>query len=654
MRDPFWQSAKILLGFRRQLLIALVGALVSAACFGAGIGMLLPTIQLLLNQDPPGEEFAPAIKRLDDPNAPPEYHKAAAWLRESHPEQDVRSPLHQIVERKLNRETNPQFVRDIGKAIEAHLPTDPLGSFAVVMGLMAVLTLIGSVGRYVHELLVVTVVFRAGQVWRTRVFERLILAPMDLSVKQGYADNVSRLISDTSQMTNGYQAILGKTVAELLKGAAALTVALYLNPWLTLLALTTAPAIAVLLRKFAKRIRRASTMAMKERGRMLAMLNESLGGLAVVKSHNAEGFERRRFHRVNRDLVRQQMRARQAKALASPVIESLSLFSVMGVAIAAVALIYRYGYSPTDFVVVLGALGAAGASVRPLSTLNNDLSEADAAAKRVLDVLQLPIEPLHVDTRTVQANLPRHEREVWFDRVSYTYPGAASPALKSVTLRVPHGQTVAIVGGNGAGKTTLLSTLPRLLKPSEGRVLIDGVDIAPVDLRSLRSQIAVVSQQSTLFEGTIAQNIAYGRRHENMDRITAAARAAFADEFVRALPLGYETMLGEGGSGLSGGQKQRLCIARAILRDPTILILDEATSQIDADSEAKITQALKELRLGRTTFIIAHRLSTVVDSDLIVVMGDGGIIDQGTHEELLGRCEAYISLTRNQLRTPVA
>jgi ATP-binding cassette, subfamily B, bacterial MsbA len=654
MRNPFWQSAKILLGFKRPLLIALVGALVSAGCFGAGIGMLVPTIQLLLNKDEPGHELDPAIKRLEDPNAPPEYHKAADWLRQNHPEYDSRPPLTQLVDRKLGAEKNPQIVRDVGKAIEAHLPTDPLGSFAVVMGFIAVLTLIGSVGRYIHELLVVTVVFRAGQVWRTRVFERLILAPMDLSVKQGYADNVSRLISDTTQMTNGYQAILGKTVAELLKGAAALTVALLINPWLTMLALTTAPLIAVLLRKFAKRVRRASNLAMKQRGRMLAMLNESLGSLAVVKSHNAEGFERRRFHRVNRDMVRQQMRARQAKALASPVVESLALLAVMGVATAAAVLIYRHGYQPTEFMVVLVALGAAGASVRPLSTLNNDLAEAGAAATRVLGVLDLPIEPLHIDTRTEQPTLRRHEREVWFDRVSYSYPGAASPALKSVSLRVPHGQTVAIVGGNGAGKTTLLSTLPRLLRPSDGRVLIDGVDIAPVDLRSLRSQIAVVSQQSTLFEGTIAQNIAYGRRHESMDRITAAARAAFADEFVRALPLGYETMLGESGSGLSGGQKQRLCIARAILRDPTILILDEATSQIDADSEAKITQALAELRLGRTTFIIAHRLSTVVDSDLIVVMGDGGIIDQGTHDELLSRCETYISLTRNQLRTPMA
>ncbi|MFW6033262.1 MAG: ABC transporter ATP-binding protein, partial [Phycisphaeraceae bacterium] len=292
-----------------------------------------------------------------------------------------------------------------------------------------------------------------------------------------------------------------------------------------------------------------------------------------------------------------------------------------------------------------------GASFRPLANLNNDLQEAAAAASRIREVLELPVEPnvrgSHREGRPV---LPRHRESVRFDHVSYHYPGSETPALEGVDLEVAHGENIAIVGPNGAGKSTLLNLLPRLNEPSAGRVLIDGKDIAKVSLRSLRRQIAVVTQQTVLFEGTIAENVAYGQRHIPRERVVTAAKAAYAHEFIDRLPAGYDTHLGEGGAGLSGGQKQRLAIARAILRDPAILILDEATSQIDAESEARINRALAEFREGRTTFVIAHRLSTVVDADRIVVMVDGQIADQGTHGELLGRCPVYQTLTQTQLQ----
>ena len=215
------------------------------------------------------------------------------------------------------------------------------------------------------------------------------------------------------------------------------------------------------------------------------------------------------------------------------------------------------------------------------------------------------------------------------------------------------------MGPNGCGKTTLASLLPRLLEPSSGRVLIDGIDIATVDLRSLRRQISMVTQETVLFRGTVAENIAFGiekstpDRHERMNRIIDAARRAHADEFIRNLPNGYETDLAEQGASLSGGERQRLAIARAILRDPAILILDEATSQIDAESEAHINAALAEFCQGRTALLIAHRLSTVHNADRIVVMDDARIVAQGTHEQLLGSCELYQRLTRTQLLAPM-
>ena len=295
-------------------------------------------------------------------------------------------------------------------------------------------------------------------------------------------------------------------------------------------------------------------------------------------------------------------------------------------------------------------LGAAGASLKPLTALHTQIKEADAAAKRLIEGSQIEGEPIGRDERSEHPVLARHYRSIEFDNVFYTYRGADTPALRGVSLRADHGQTIAIVGGNGSGKTTLLNLVPRLTSPSSGRVLVDDTDIAGVNLKSLRRQIAVVPQQSILFEGTIADNIAYGLLDAKRDQIVEAATAAFAHDFIKTLPDTYDTMLGEGGAGLSGGQKQRICIARAILRNPAILILDEATSQIDADSEAKINRAMVSIRTGRTTFIIAHRLSTVVDSDMIVVMADGMIVDRGTHAELLGRCEIYQTLTHTQLQ----
>ena len=269
----------------------------------------------------------------------------------------------------------------------------------------------------------------------------------------------------------------------------------------------------------------------------------------------------------------------------------------------------------------------------------------------MFELLAMPVEPMGKHRPQKTMPLPRHCQTVTLENLSFRYDDESQPVIDDVCLEIPFGQTVAIVGANGSGKTTLLNFIPRLLTPHSGRVLIDGIDIKTVRLRPLREQIAVVTQQSILFEGSIADNIAYGRHHATEEMIIDAAKTAHADEFIRALPEGYKTMLGEHGEGLSGGQRQRVCIARAILRNPAILILDEATSQIDADSEAKINQALRDIRRGRTVFVVAHRLSTVIDVDQIVVLDRGRVIDQGKHTELLERCHLYQTLAQTQLQT---
>jgi ABC-type multidrug transport system fused ATPase/permease subunit len=270
----------------------------------------------------------------------------------------------------------------------------------------------------------------------------------------------------------------------------------------------------------------------------------------------------------------------------------------------------------------------------------------------VLELLDVSVEPSGADRPADVSILPRHEKSIEFDHVTFRYRPDLEPAVRDVSFRVDMGQTVAIVGSNGSGKTTVLSFLPRLLEQQEGRMLIDGTDTAKVSLRSLRTQMAVVTQQTVLFEGTIAQNIAYGRRHESMEKIIAAAKVGHAHDFIMQTPKGYDTMLTEGGAGLSGGQMQRIAIARAVLRNPAILILDEATGQIDSESEAEISKALTEISVGRTTFIIAHRLSTVIHADKIIVMKDGGVIAQGRHQELMESCDLYRTLVNTQLFGP--
>lgn len=614
MRSPFWTSAAVLLNYKRQISLAIFGALVSAVCFGGGLTMVLPVLQLLLRD---------------------------------------KQSLQELIGSSMTGADRPALVQATGQWLAAHVPADPFSAFLMVLAGVLVLTLVGSGGRYLHQLLTLTVVARAVMVWRARLFDKLIRAGVGELLTEGIADHISRVVSDARVVGRGYQAIFGKALAKIMNGVAALSLALWLDWRLTLIALIGAPVNTILLRKFGKRIRRASKRLMAKRARMYAALQESLSGIRVVKVHHAEGYERRRFMRINRELYREEMKLRQARALSGPVIETLGLIGVLIVAGIAGWYIFNRDVPPERFMTVMIALMGAAAALKPLTTLHNQYHEADAAAERVLRALEITTEPRAAEAAERGRPLARHRRGVRFENVSFTYPNKPEPVLHGVSLEAEFGQTVAVVGSNGSGKTTLLSMLPRLLDPVSGRVMIDGTDIASVSLRSLRSQIAVVTQQTVLFEGTVAENIAYGRGHTGMDQIVAAAKAAYADGFISELPDGYQTVLGEGGVGLSGGQAQRVCIARAVLRDPAILVLDEATSQIDAESEAKINRALNELRHGRTTFIIAHRLSTVIDADQIVVLEDGRVVDRGLHAELLGRCAAYQTLTRTQLQPEV-
>jgi ABC-type multidrug transport system fused ATPase/permease subunit len=330
---------------------------------------------------------------------------------------------------------------------------------------------------------------------------------------------------------------------------------------------------------------------------------------------------------------------------------TMPVMEVLGMAAGSAALmvgVYWVTASEMDgpeFFGLLISLGVAAEAARKTSDVWNKIQEANAAAERVFAVMDSPLE----FEKPGAKELPPLKKQIEFRDVVFTYPGTDEPTLKEINLFISAGHNVAIVGPNGSGKTTLANLIPRFYDPDFGQVLIDGKDIRDVTLFSLRNQIGMVTQNVVTFNATIAENIAYGKPAASMDEIIAAAKRAFAHEFISPLPNGYDTVIGEQGVGLSGGQLQRIIIARAILKNPSILIFDEATSQVDADSEAKIHKAIEEIMQDRTTFLIAHRFSTVITADVIIVMDDGQIVAQGQHDELMQNCALYQSLYETQL-----
>jgi len=528
----------------------------------------------------------------------------------------------------------------------ALLPTDPLEGVGLIMGGLIVLTIFGATANFLHQFLTGSVVARTVAGVRLEAFRHVISLPLGTVVSRGAAELTSRITRDCVELQHGLQALLGRSVAQITRGLAGLGAAIWFDWRLTLAAFLVAPPIGVVIRQFGRRIRRSTRAALASQEDLLRASNESIQGLRGVKTATAEKAAIRRFNRANREVLRQELRIRTARALASPLVEALAVVVLAGLAILAARQILDGDLALEQFVLALGSLGVAGASFKPLTVLAHDIQASAAPAERLMEVLALPVES------TGDRRLPplaRHGSSIRLEGVVYRYPGAVENALDGIDLELAHGERVAIVGPNGCGKTTMLGLLPRLLVPDAGRVLVDGTDLAKVNLRSVRRQIGVVTQEPVMLRGTIRENIVYGLAGVGDREVHEAARLARADTFIDRLPAGLDTEVSEQGASLSGGQRQRLAIARAILRNPSILLLDEATSQVDSESEELINEALAEFSTGRTSITVAHRLSTVLSADRIVVMEAGRIVDDGRHEELLGRCESYGRLVRTQM-----
>lgn len=511
--------------------------------------------------------------------------------------------------------------------------------------LMALVTAVRCVARFYHDYTVHKVVNTSLARLREDAFGHSLAIPVGHFVSEGASNTVSRFVQDTAMIGAGMKVLLGKTLREPLKALGMIAAAMWIDVGMTLVFLCGAPLAMYAINRLGRRIKRATKKSLASWAKMLGKLEESLNAVRVIKVYNRQEYERRVFGGINRGLLKQQLKIGKVDSSTAPLLETLGMIAGSVGLVFGAHWVYKGTMEASEFFTLLILLGTTAESVRKVSDVWNKFQQANAASERVFAVLDRPLEP----ERSDGIDLPPLTGKIEFQDILFTYPGSDHPVLKGVNLSVEAGHNVAIVGPNGSGKTTLANLIPRFYNPDRGRILIDGRDIQEATLSSLRSQIAMVTQNVVTFHDTIAANIAYGKADASEEQIIDAAKRAYAHEFVALLPEGYDTIIGERGAGLSGGQLQRIVIARAIVKNPAILIFDEATSQVDADSEAKIHRAIEEIMQDRTSFIIAHRFSTVVSADVIVVMEDGRIVAQGQHEHLIRSCRLYQSLYETQL-----
>ncbi|UHC14816.1 ABC transporter ATP-binding protein/permease [Methylobacterium currus] len=420
---------------------------------------------------------------------------------------------------------------------------------------------------------------------------------------------------------------------------------IWMDPWLTVVAGVTVPFIAGPIARIGKKLRRVSTSTQEQVGATASLISESLAGVRVAKTYGLEGYLKGRTRDALDEVRRLKMKAANARGRLDPLLEVGGGLAVAGVLAFIGHRILSGEKTVGDFTGYVAALLLAAQPARALGNLNAILQEALAALSRTFALMD---EAPTIQEKPGAPALTVAGGEIRFEGVRFRYREDA-PALEGIDLTVPAGRTTALVGRSGSGKSTLLSLVPRLYDVTEGRVAIDGQDVCDVTLASLRRAVAVVSQEVVLFDDTIAQNIAFGREGASREEIEAAAKAAAAHDFITARTEGYDFRVGPAGNRLSGGERQRIALARAFLRDAPILLLDEATSALDAESEQLVQAALTRLMRGRTTLVIAHRLSTVRDADLIVAMEGGRIAETGSHAALIARGGTYARLHRLQL-----
>ncbi len=546
--------------------------------------------------------------------------------------------------------------------IDLIFPSDRFQTLALVIGLVVAAVAIKGVFEFCQETLVGSVVNLSLFDLRNRFYRNVIHLDVGAFSAEGTHELMARLTNDMELLAAGLKTLFGRVVAEPLRALACVIIACWISWQLTLMFLVLVPVALFILTKVGRMMKRATRRLLERMSHIYKHLQETFLGIRVVKAFTREPYERRRFASATRDYYHKSMWVVKLDALAGPIIEVLGVAAVATALLAGAFLVLnrethlfglRMSEQPLDTETLLqlyALLAAIADPVRKLSSVYTRIQSGAAASDRVFHFMDREAK---VRRNSSAPRLEQHGHDIEFRDVCFSYEPGRS-ILTGVHLHVRHGETIAVVGKNGSGKTTLLNLLPRFYDPDHGSIFIDGQDIRGVNLRSLRQQIGMVTQDAILFDDTIYNNIAYGNRRAKREDVERVALLADAHGFIQGLTHGYETRIGEAGLKISGGQRQRLALARALLSDPSILILDEFTSQYDAESEAILHDGLRDFLKGRTTFIITHRLNTLEIADRVVVVDGGRIAALGTHGELLKTCPLYQRLHEAQFQRLVA
>ncbi len=503
--------------------------------------------------------------------------------------------------------------------------------------LMAV-TLCKGVANYGQSYLMTYVGVRVITDIRWQLFHHLMRLPLSFHLRHPSSHMLSRVINDVNWIQYSVAGVLKDLLQQSLTFVFLLGYVFTVNWRLTLLSIVVVPLAAFPVIRFGARMRRWATRGQERTADMSLVLQETLTGIRIVKGFTSEAAEDERFRTVNQAFFRTCMKSTQVSALTAPVLEAVGVAGIAGIIWYGGAQVIAGTMSVGAFFSFLTAVFLMYNPIKRVAGANNMIQQALAAAERVFAVIDQPSEAAIDGGKRALHGI---RESIEFREVSFRYPGQETLALDHISLTIGPGEVLALVGSSGAGKTTLVNLIPRFFEPSSGAILIDGTDLREIRLASLRQHIGIVSQETLLFDASIRDNIVYGHPDASDAAVMEAAGAAYADEFIKELPNGYDTMIGERGAKLSGGQRQRVAIARAILRDPPILILDEATSALDSESERKVQMALANLMKNRTTFVIAHRLSTVQHADRIAVLDRGRVVELGSHEQLIRQQGSY-------------
>jgi ATP-binding cassette, subfamily B, bacterial len=499
--------------------------------------------------------------------------------------------------------------------------------------LAALLFIVRGIFEYGQDALMAGVAFQIAMTLRLQTYAHLQRLNFDYFEQTQTGDLTYRLTEDVDRIGEVLNQLFHQALPCVLQLIAILAYMFYLNWLLTLETLILAPIMAVLIGWFGDRLLSLSRNSQNQISTLSALLTEVFGGIRLVKAFTAEEYEIRRFTQAADLNRRAKYAAERIKAIQYPVVGLLEAVAVASLFLLGGWQIIQGNLTGSEFISFITAVALIIDPINLLTANFNEYKQGQASVDRVFELLT--IQPKVIDATDAKV-LSTVQGQVEYRDVSFAYR-PDQPILQDLSLTVQAGEAIALVGTSGAGKTTLVNLLPRFYEPQAGKILVDGVDVQSVTLKSLRQQIGIVPQETLLFSGTIAQNIAFGQTHFDLQAVEEAAQVANAHDFIQQFPDGYGTQLGERGATLSGGQRQRLAIARAVLFNPRILILDEATSSLDSESEASVQEALERLMQGRTVLIIAHRLTTVRRADRIFVIEQGQVVESGTHEELSGQ-----------------